>query len=990
MPAKPNSVVYLRPDTLGDLVLFGPSLRLFMEAWPKARHVVVVRDGYESIAPLFPAGIEWKVARLNPFSQRPSECAAGLKTLLADLAAAKPDLILAPTLSRTWLEVAVAAHFKGVRSVALGSGKVDPIFETSLRIDLGIDAASAFAETLPAAEGERDVENQHRLAEHLIGRKLDRQLPSISVPDAQAKAARAILEKHGLPAGKWAAVFAGGVANVKVKAWPTARLGEIAAWIGKTKGMPVLVLGAEAESGLADEVAAAAAKAGPRPPIWLGRSGEVPLLAAILADSAFYVGIDTGAMHIAGAAGKPVAAVFGGGHWPRFRPSARQAVAVVQPLPCFGCNWDCIFGDGPCVKAIPAKDVMAAVDKLLSAGTAAINEVIESKPLPAEAIALIAAAAPGLRSLRKDRLERQHKIEELKAETDFKDTEITALKAAAEDRKREMESIKAELEQECADKDAEIAELKAETNTKDVEIAALKAAAEDRKREMESIKAELEQECADKDAEIAELKAEANTKDSEIDALKVSCDEREAIVIRLDAGLKAHIAAAAARDQQLAAIQADREALSKRLDLLSTLPADAETWAQNMRHKDVHIANIEAIVRNREEEIALLRQSIENYSSGYASTEQAKHFGRLLAEKEAVIHELHKTCLARADVIADLAAGPTGPAAGLRRLWTALRAWWRESFSRGASGWLFRTVVDGYWMQIGVLSQYAPRPIRWDPRVRSGSLAGSDLPKMGIVTPSFEQPAFVESTIVNILNQGYPKLLYVVQDGGSRDSTPEIIARHAKSLRHWASEPDKGQADAIRKGFSHIVGDLGPTDVMAWFNSDDLVAPRALSFVGSYFAAHPDVDVVYGHRIIIDEADREIGRWVMPSHERESLEWIDYVPQETLYWRKRAWDLAGGIDPSFQFALDWDLLARFQSAGCSIVRIPYFLGCFRVHSQQKTSQVIHTTGAQEMARIRQRFHGPERDDAKVIERKARRIRFRGAVASRLLAAGIRY
>ena len=990
MPAKPNSVVYLRPDTLGDLILFGPSLRLFMEAWPKARHVVVVRAGYESIAPLFPSQVEWKVAHLNPFSQRPSECAAGLKALLADLSSEKPGLILAPTLSRTWLEVAVAAHFKGIRSVALGAAKVDPIFETSLRIDLGIDAAGAFTETVPAAEGERDVENQHRLAEHLVGRKLDRQMPSILVPEGQAVRARAVLERHGLAAGKWAAVFAGGVANVKVKAWPAGRLGEVAGWIRKTKGIPVLILAAETEAALAEEVAAGAAKSGTKPPIWLGKSGEVPLLAAILADSAFYVGIDTGAMHIAGAAGRPVAAIFGGGHWPRFRPSARQAVAVVQPLPCFGCNWDCIFGNGPCVKAIPAGDVMAAVDRLLSAGEAPINEVIESKPMPEEAVSLIAAAAPGLRALRRDRIERQHKIEELKAETNFKDTEIAALKSAADDRKREMETIKAELEQECADKDSEIAELKAETNTKDTEIAALKSAADDRKREMESIKAELEQECADKDSEIAELKAEANTKDSEIDALKVSCDEREAIVIRLDAGLRAHIAAAAARDNQIAALESDRAELSRRLDLLSSLPADAETWAQNMRHKDVHIANIEAIVRNREEEISLLRQSIENYSSGYASTEQAKHFGRLLAEKEAVIQELHKTCLARADVIADLAAGSSGPASRIRRLWIALRAWWREQFTRGASGWLFRAVVEGYWMQIGVLAQYAPRPIRWDPRVSTPSVPESDLPKIGIVTPSFEQPAFVESTIVNILNQAYPKLLYVVQDGGSRDSTPGIIARHAKSLRHWASEPDKGQADAIRKGFAHIVGELGPTDIMAWFNSDDLVAPRALAFVGAYFASHPEVDVIYGHRIIIDESDREIGRWVMPSHERESLEWIDYVPQETLYWRKRAWDLAGGIDPSFQFALDWDLLARFQSAGCTVVRIPYFLGCFRVHSQQKTSQVIHTTGAQEMARIRQRFHSPEKDDVKMIERKARRIRFRGAVASRLMAAGIRY
>ena len=115
----------------------------------------------------------------------------------------------------------------------------------------------------------------------------------------------------------------------------------------------------------------------------------------------------------------------------------------------------------------------------------------------------------------------------------------------------------------------------------------------------------------------------------------------------------------------------------------------------------------------------------------------------------------------------------------------------------------------------------------------------------------------------------------------------------------------------------------------------------------SALVAHPDVDVIYGHRIIIDENDGDVGRWIMPRHDPRVLEWIDYVPQETLFWRKRAWDLAGGIDPSFQFALDWDLLARFQQAGCRMVRVPYCLGAFRVHSEQKTSQAIHTTGAED-------------------------------------------
>jgi ADP-heptose:LPS heptosyltransferase/GT2 family glycosyltransferase len=991
VPDKPKTLVYVRPDTIGDLILFTPALRLFLAEWPKARHVIVVREGYESLAPLFPKGLEWKVAHLNPFKQRPSECRKELAALLGELEALAPSLILAPTLNRTWLEIAVAAHFRGVRSVVLGGAEVDPLFAASLRLDLGVDPASAFTETIGAEKFVGDVESQHRFAEKVLGRTLPRELPAITVPPDAAAEARALAAKRGLSAGKWAAVFAGGLANVSVKSWNAKDFAEVAAWLQVKKKIPALLLGHVDEASFIQGVSDKVAKSGgTRPEVWLGRNGELPLLAALLGDSLLYVGHDTGAMHMAGAVGRPVVGIFGGGHWPRFRPSARQAVSVVQPLPCFGCNWDCHFGDGPCVKTIFASDVIHGVERVLGAGDQAINDVVESHALPAETLKLLAAATPGIVALKRDRVERQHKIEELKAETDFKDVEIGDLKRAAEERKTEMEAIKAELEQECADKDLEIGELKAETNVKDVEIEDLKRAAEERKTEMEAIKAELEQECADKDKEIDELKAETNAKDLEIAALKDICNDREQIVVRLDAGLKAHIAAAGEWERRVAALQSERAALSEKLDMLNRLPSDPSTWAQVVHDKDVHIDNLDGIVKSREGEIAALRRSLANYASGHGGTEQAKHYGRLLSEKEAVIQELHRTCVEREAVINLLAAESTTATAKLRRLWIALSARFGEKFTQPLRRWAFRKVVEDYWMQIGVLKHYEPRPIEWDKRMPRPKVPEAALPKIGIVTPSFGQPAFLESTIVSVLNQEYPKLLYVVQDGGSRDASPEIIARYAPRLRHWASEPDAGQADAVRKGFAHIEGELGPEDIMAWFNSDDLMAPRALRYVASYFATHPDVDAVYGHRIIIDEQDREIGRWIMPRHEPDSIEWIDYVPQETLFWRKRAWDVAGGIDPTFQFALDWDLLARLHLAKFKIVRLPHFLGCFRIHPRQKTSQVIHTTGADEMARIRIRFHGSSKDVPATIERHARRIRFRGALTARLHALGVRW
>jgi glycosyltransferase involved in cell wall biosynthesis len=240
-----------------------------------------------------------------------------------------------------------------------------------------------------------------------------------------------------------------------------------------------------------------------------------------------------------------------------------------------------------------------------------------------------------------------------------------------------------------------------------------------------------------------------------------------------------------------------------------------------------------------------------------------------------------------------------------------------------------------------------------------------------------------------VLDQQYPNLLYVVQDGASTDGSPVIIQRHAAQLHASTSAPDQGQADAIRQGFARLAGALGPDDVMAWLNSDDLLAPGALAFVGRYFAAHPHVDAIYGHRIIVNPADQEIGRWVLPRHRPETLRWIDFVPQETLFWRKRAWDLVGGIDPSFHFAIDWDLLLRLQEAGRRIERVPYFLGAFRVHDEQKTSAQIHTRGHDEMQRVRTRMHGATLDHSR-LDRETRRAQLRGAVAARLLELGVRW
>ncbi len=968
MPDQPKSILYIRPDTIGDLVIFSAAVRQLIEAWPEARHTLLVRPGYEGLAPLFPAQLRWLVSTINPFTQKPGEARAEFETLQSQIAPSEPDVIVAPTLNRTWLETAIASRFPTARRVSLGHRAVDPLFAHALKLEFEVEASAAFPETVVADETLRDWENNHRLVEQLVGLSLTPRAPTLTLPSAARAEAEEQLRVLGISRGEYIIVFAGGLANVPIKAWPYSKFGDLIAWLQKAQPYPVVVAGHISEAAAIDEVVAQARSSGASEPArWLGRDGQIPLLAAMLEAADFYVGHDTGAMHIAAAVGRPVVGIFGGGHWPRFRPVGANTVSVVQPLPCFGCNWDCIFGDAPCVKGITTSDVQRAVNLVL-ARSGAGEEVVEVHHFSDEALRLIAAVKTRYVALQTDRLQRQHRIEELKSETDAKDVEI--------------------------------AELKTETDGKDVEIAELKIAAEERKREMEAIKAELEAECAEKDEEIAELKGEADTKDREIDDLKKVCNEREQLIITLDGHIKNFQAMVAQlRDESTAkdhVIEARAQELSAKSQTLAAaeatlakLPPDADNWAKIFHDKDVHIKNIESMLAARSRQLASAEASIANYAAGYANLEQVKHFNKLLAEKEAVIQSLDRACRERERVIKQLALDSAGPLSRLSKLWYATRQHARLKWWLPLNDWFFERAVEKYWMKIGVLDHYPPRPLKWD-QIPKGRLPESKLPKVGVVTPSYGQANFIESTILSVLNQQYPKLHYAVQDGGSKDASPQIIARYADRLQHWESVRDKGQADAIQRGFRHLDNELGSDDVMAWLNSDDLIAPRALRFVAEYFATHPNVDVIYGHRIIIDGNDRDVGRWIMPRHDPKTLEWIDYVPQETLFWRKRIWDRVGGIDPSFQFALDWDLIARFQLAGARIVRVPYFLGCFRVHAEQKTSQHIHTVGSEEMTLIRSRFHGERHNDFETINRFARKARLTGALTARLARLGIRY
>jgi glycosyltransferase involved in cell wall biosynthesis len=204
------------------------------------------------------------------------------------------------------------------------------------------------------------------------------------------------------------------------------------------------------------------------------------------------------------------------------------------------------------------------------------------------------------------------------------------------------------------------------------------------------------------------------------------------------------------------------------------------------------------------------------------------------------------------------------------------------------------------------------------------------LPKVSIVTPSFNQAAFLPATIESVLRQDYPNIEYIIIDGGSIDASVDNIRKHESNLAYWTSEPDDGQSQAINKGFAHATG-----SIFAWVNSDDLLAPSAITVAVSYLRENSAAGVVYGDRLTIDSRGNVIGVTRCPSHRRGMFEQNITLPQEATFFRRETFEKAGGLDEDLHFAMDFDLWCKMSTI-TEMRHVPAFLDYFRSHRDAKS------------------------------------------------------
>lgn len=210
------------------------------------------------------------------------------------------------------------------------------------------------------------------------------------------------------------------------------------------------------------------------------------------------------------------------------------------------------------------------------------------------------------------------------------------------------------------------------------------------------------------------------------------------------------------------------------------------------------------------------------------------------------------------------------------------------------------------------------------------------LPRITVITPSYNQGEFIGQTIDSVLGQAYPDLEYLVFDGGSTDQTVDILKGYGQKF-FWVSEKDRGQSDAINKGLRMASG-----EVVCFLNSDDLYEPGALLKVGKFFAGHPEACWLTGRCRLINPSGHEIRKlitayknfWLLLNSYKILLV-IDYISQPATFWRRDAIQKVGQFDEHLHLSMDYDYSLR-MGQHYKLYVLPEYLASFRVHPASKS------------------------------------------------------
>lgn len=209
------------------------------------------------------------------------------------------------------------------------------------------------------------------------------------------------------------------------------------------------------------------------------------------------------------------------------------------------------------------------------------------------------------------------------------------------------------------------------------------------------------------------------------------------------------------------------------------------------------------------------------------------------------------------------------------------------------------------------------------------------LSKISIITPSYNQAQYLESTIKSVLDQNYPNLEYIIIDGGSTDGSVDIIRKYADRLAYWVSEPDQGQAHAINKGIQRATGEW-----IAWQNSDDIYYPDTFAVVADTAKRHPEIDLIIGDMNLIDAESRVLREmvYVQPTYKSLLAEGM-VLSNQAAFWKRSVHAEIGYLNEVYDCSFDYEWFLRLLQNGYRAKHVCRIFGALRLHNETKTSNL---------------------------------------------------
>jgi glycosyltransferase involved in cell wall biosynthesis/SAM-dependent methyltransferase/ADP-heptose:LPS heptosyltransferase len=863
--SRPRSrrVLALSLDSIGDLVLREPLLSALDAAGYRVtlltRHAEL-QGAYAGIARLVRPDDEVLSLPFNPYTTPEAQGIEALRDWAAEHDLASFDVLLSLQFERTYVDAWLRGAMPHASHVALRDAS------------LPSEPSTASDVIVPVSREDHEWEKSRRLAEALIGPVSGWRGPRIELPTEIVEAGRTIVTGLGLRSGEFTACVPAGIGNVAEKVMPAdVALAAISEFHDR-HGLPPLLIGLPFEESHLRTLAELAAQRGIDARVWIGDATRPDLLAAVIAQSRCYFGIDTGSMHLAGALGKPVLAVFGGGTYPRFMPMAATAYVVTQRLPCFGCNWQCWLDRPACLDTIEPERVRRGVAWVLENEGLKIDEGV-----PADDPLLIRIVRAGEQS--RTRMQASKKVErdlaDANADREARLQVIHRLNEELSGLHVERQALQGELATVNADREARLAfihQQAADIATRDAERAGLQARLASTEAGVEALRAQLAAANADREARlqhIHDLSRELGVAGTEHAADLRQRQALEDALAAANTDRNARLAHIQSLDAELAVAHADRAA---RLEIIHRLDAELR----------------------RQEQLGFKGRLRGLAGYTWRRARQARDRRRARPPKRP------------APPAPPATVTPAAPSVPRKPLHARAK----------------HLVKDAAWRLLK--GRPAPEHPVIRPRLKAAITkavarlalgpAAPPMPRITMVTPAFNAAATITDTIESVLRQDYPDLEYIIVDGGSTDGTPDIVKRCAEltdlpqRIARVVSEPDGGMYDAIGKGFAAASG-----EVFGYLNADDLLEPGALQRVGAFFARQRRASVVYHEdNVLVDgwkfpnvEQPRAVGPWdFMRRH---------ILFQDGVFFRRQAYESIGGVRRDLRFAGDFDLWLRMSS-----------------------------------------------------------------------------